>query len=145
MSNPLAGPPEQKVASEILNRVLSQVNIAHLETREEAFLKDLANIVSDQALEQVRTEINRAVAINVAGGGIAKVTTIENLVLEDIQALDGRPGFRGLAQWTATLNAAHWGHSHQRTRQYRAQVELTNGDGPWKIDGITIVDVKEDS
>jgi len=94
-------------------------------------------------LAALMEELGRALAIKVAGGGIARVDAIENLVLKDITTLEGRSGFRSVAEWTAKASAGHWGHAHRRTIRFRALVELVDDDGTWKLTGITVVDAKQ--
>ncbi|MCK5088663.1 MAG: hypothetical protein KAQ88_01660, partial [Hyphomicrobiaceae bacterium] len=84
-----------------------------------------------------------ALAIKVAGGGIARVKEIENLTVKDITALEGDPGFRLVAEWTAKASGGHWGHAHRRKIHFRALLELVEINGAWKIAGITVVDAKQ--
>ena len=102
----------------------------------------LGEIVAGDALADVEVELGRALTIKVAGGGIARVTAIENLTVKDITALEGVSGFRSVAEWTAIASGGHWGHAHRRTIRFRALVELVEINGAWKIAGITVVDVK---
>ena len=78
-----------------------------------------------------------------ASGGIARVDTIEDMTLVDITTLEGQPGFRSVAEWTAKASAGHWGHAHRRTIRFRALVELVEQDGAWKLAGITVVGAKQ--
>ncbi len=140
VSNPLAGPPDDMTSAEILSGVLANVNHAYLEKDPAAFRRALGVVVADDALTEVEAELGRALAIKVAGGGIARVDTIEDMVLKEIASLEGQSGFRSLAEWTAKASAGHWGHTHRRTIRFRALVELVEQDGAWKLAGITVVD-----
>ncbi len=143
MANPFAGPPDEKTSTLILSGVLANVNHAYLEKDPAALRQALGVVVASDALTDVEAELGRALAIKVAGGGIARVDAIENLVLKDITTLEGRPGFRSVAEWTAKASAGHWGHAHRRTIRFRALVELVDDDGTWKLAGITVVDAKQ--
>jgi len=145
VDNPFAGPPNEKVSAQILTRVLSNVNHAFIEKDELALRKALGVIVVEDRLAEVEIELRRALAIKVAGGGIARVKAIENLTIKDITALEGVSGFRSVAEWTAKASAGHWGHAHRRTIRFRALVELVEIAGVWKLAGITVVDVKQQS
>ena len=103
----------------------------------------LGVVVASGALADVEEELGRALAIKVAGGGIARVDAIENLVLKDLTTLEGRSGFRSLVEWTAKASAGHWGHAHRRIIRFRALVELVDHNGVWKLAGITVVDAKQ--
>ncbi len=143
VANPFAGPPDEVTSTQILSRVLANLNNAYLEIDPAALRQALKISVAAEGFTDVEEELGRALAIKVAGGGIARVDAIENLVLKDITTLEGRPGFRSLAEWTAKASAGHWGHAHRRTIRFRALVELVDDDGTWKLAGITVVDAKQ--
>ncbi len=143
VANPFAGPPDEKTSTLILSGVLTNLNHAYIEKDPAALRQALEIVIVAEGFTDVEQELRRAVAIKVAGGGIARVDAIENLVLKDITTLEGRPGFRSLAEWTAKASAGHWGHAHQRTIRFRALVEIVDDDGAWKLAGITVVDAKQ--
>lgn len=143
--NPLAGPPDEVAAAQILSGVLANVSHAYLEKDPQALQQALQVVVTAEALGDVEKELDRALAIRVAGGGIARVDAVEDVVLKDVVALEGRPGFRALAEWTAKASAGHWGHAHRRTIRFRALVELVDVEGNWKLAGITVTDAKQET
>jgi phosphohistidine swiveling domain-containing protein len=143
VSNPFAGPPDEEASAQILSGVLANVNHAYLEKDPAALRRALGVVVANDALTDVEAELGRALAIKVAGGGIARVDTIEDMTLVDITTLEGQPGFRSVAEWTAKASAGHWGHAHRRTIRFRALVELVEQDGAWKLAGITVVGAKQ--
>jgi hypothetical protein len=102
-------------------------------------------VVAQDSASEVRTELNRAVAIKVVGGGTARVNAIDDLVVKNVTAIDSGAGFRSLAEWTAQASAGHWGHSHLRRIRFRALMELEEFDGIWKITGMTVVDSQQQS
>ena len=127
VSNPFAGPPDEKTAAKIVMGTLNNVNSAFVEKQTNALRQAMAIIVAGDRKTDVETELRRALAIKVPGGGIARVDTIENLVLNDTAALSDAAGFRTLAEWTARASAGHWGHVHQRAIRFRAR-HGTGGD-----------------
>lgn len=143
--NPLAGPPDETLSAEIIKAVLDNVHTAYLEKVNLKLTKSLGIIVSEEGASDVKAELDRALAIKVAGGGMARVIAIEDLVVTDIAAIDGHAGFRSLAQWTALASAGHWGHSHLRRIRFRALMELAEIDGAWKLIGMTVVDTQQES
>ena len=145
VTNPFSGPPDENISAQIVTSVLENVNYAYLEKDPAALRQALGVVVASDALADVEAELGRALAIKVAGGGIALVDAIENLVLKEVTILEGRPGFRSLAEWTARASAGHWGHAHRRTIRFRALVELVEHNGAWKLAGITVVDAKQQS
>jgi hypothetical protein len=143
VKNPLAGPPDEKISAQIVMGVLNNVNHAYVEKEPGALRQALGVIVAGDRLGDVETELERALAIKVAGGGVARVNAIENLVVNDISELDDTSGFRTLAEWTAKASAGHWGHIHRRTIRFRALMELAEIEGTWKLIGMTVVDAKQ--
>ena len=106
--NPLSGPPDEVTSAQALSGVLANVNYAYLEKDPDALSKALEVVVAADALTDVEAELDRALAIKIAGGGIARLDTVENVVIKDVVPLEGRSGFRGLAEWTANASAGHW-------------------------------------
>jgi hypothetical protein len=121
------------------------VNHAYLEKDAVTLRQTLGLVVGDDALRGVQAELGRALAIKVAGGGIARVNAIENLTAKDVATLDYASGFRSLVEWTAKASAGHWGHIHRRTIRFRALVEVIEDSGAWKLSGITVVDARQQS
>ena len=145
VKNPFAGPPDEATSAQIVTRVLNNVNHAFIEKEPEALRRALGVVVAEDMLGDIETELQRALAIKVVGGGIARVNAIENLVVKDITALNDASGFRLLAEWTAKASAGHWGHAHRRTIRFRALMELAEVEGVWKLIGLTVVDAKQQS
>jgi len=142
---PFAGPPDEKTSAQIVTRVLNNVNHAFLEKDPGALRRTLGVVVADEKFADIESELQRALAIRVAGGGIARVNAIENLSLRGIAELEDASGFRTLAEWTARASAGHWGHAHRRTLRFRALMELAEVEGVWKLIGLTVVDAKQQS
>ena len=145
VTNPFTVDRDQKASAQIVSAVLTNVNHAFIEKDPAALRQALEVIVTSNALSDVEAELGRALAIKVAGGGVARVDAIEDLVLTDLTTLEDRPGFRSLAEWTAKASAGHWGHIHRRKIRFRALVELVEENGTWKLAGITVVDAKQQS
>ena len=142
IQNPLAGPWDKETSTQIVMKMLENVNHAFVEIKPGALRQALEVIVDGDRLKDVETELVRALAIKVPGGGIARVEAIENLVLKDIAGLPDVSGFRALAEWTAKASAGHWGHAHRRTIQFQALMELAEIEGVWKLIGLTVIDAK---
>lgn len=143
--SPFASPPDEIQSAEIIKGVLDNVHTAYLETVDSELTEALSVVVAEEGALDVRAELGRALAIKVAGGGTARVNAIEELVVEDIAALDSRSGFRTLATWTARASAGHWGHVHLRRIRFRALMELAEIEGVWKITGMTVVEANRES
>ncbi len=143
--NPFAGPPAEAAAAKIITAVLDNVHTAYLERTEPELTQALSVVVAEGSYTDVKTELSRALAIKVAGGGIARVNAIEDLLVKDLGAIDDRSGFRSVVEWTALARAGHWGHAHRRRIRFRALMELEEIEGAWKLTGLTIVDARRES
>jgi hypothetical protein len=142
---PFAGLPDDAVSAKIINSVLDNVHIAYPEAAVPELERALSVVVAEDGFESIKAELDRALAIKVAGGGIARVTAIEDLVIQDVTALDDGPGFRSVAEWTALASAGHWGHPHRRRIRFRALMELGEVEGTWKLSGMTVVGARQES
>jgi hypothetical protein len=143
--NPFAGLPDEAASAKIINAVLDNVHIAYLELADPEIERALGVVVAEDGFADIKTELGRALAIKVAGGGIARVNAIEDLVIQDISALDDKAGFRSVAEWTALASGGHWGHPHRRRIRFRALMELGEFEGTWKLTGMTVVDARQES
>ena len=140
--NPVAKLPDAQEATSAFGALLININTAHLEISPEERARALAPLVTDRALQDVAAELERALAVRVPSGGIARVSQVGDLDLEELTELPNGIGFSALARWTAEANAAHWGHNHIRFVDYRALVEVIEEDGHWKLAGITVLEAK---
>ena len=138
--NPFVRVPETADATAAFSALLDNINAANLEITTEARGDALKPLVTSTSHTDVAAELDRALAVRVPGGGVARVTEIKDLVLEELSAVDNGFGFRAFAGWTARASAGHWGHTHRRIVQYRALVEVVDQDGHWKLDGITVLE-----
>jgi hypothetical protein len=145
VKNPFAGPPNEKTSAQIVMTVLNNVNHAFVEKEPGALRQALGVIVAGDRFMDVKAELDRALAIKVPGGGIARVNAIENLGVKDTTELPDGSGFRTLAEWTARASAGHWGHAHRRTIRFRALMEFAEVEGMWKLIDLTVVDAQQQS
>jgi hypothetical protein len=140
--NPFERRPDDHISEQVLAAILKNVGVAHLETSDKARTEELRAVITEASLEPVASELDRALAVRVPTGGLARVTSVQDISLSNIEPVQTGYGFRAIATWLAVANAGHWGHSHQRTLRFRALVEVVDEAGVWKLDGITVLDVR---
>ena len=143
--NPWPGAPNEETSGQIVVELLNNVNAAFLERDPRELKKALSVTVDEDALSDVQVELGRALAVKTAGGGTARVGEIEDLKLQNIDALEEGTGFRSLAEWTVKARAGHWGHPHRSTIKFRALMEVADVKGTWKLIGLTVVDAQQQS
>jgi len=145
IENPFAGPPDHEAAAKIVAQLAGNLHNA-LQMRDESRFQDaIAMSVSQQQLDEVLPEVRRALAIEIQGGGTARVDSIDDVVVKDIESLDGGSAFRTLAEWRADASAGHWGHLHRRRMRFSALMELKPVGDAWKLIGLTVLDVRQES
>ncbi len=145
IENPFAGPPDHEAAAKIVAQLAGNLHNA-LQMRDESRFQDaIAMSVSQQQLDEVLPEVRRALAIEIQGGGTARVDSIDDVVVKDIESLDGGSAFRTLAEWRADASAGHWGHLHRRRMRFSALMELKPVGNAWKLIGLTVLDVRQES
>ena len=140
--NPLPGSPTPLAAKNIVAGLLVNSSNAFLEKNPDTLQQMLSVIVDNKNQNEIAEELTRAFAVEVSGGGIASVREFLALSLDEITSLEQADGFRTVANWTANVNARHWGHVDQRTIRFRALMEIGKIDDVWKLIELTIVDLK---
>ena len=137
------GTPDEETAARIVRDILENSAVAFLERDPEALDAALLNIVANEGLADVRTELARAFAVPTTGGGVASVESIRELELTDITELSTAEGFSVLAGWTETAAGRHWGHVDNRNLRFRALMDIVHDDDHWKLLGVTVVDIQQ--
>lgn len=143
MNNPLAGPPDTENSVQIFSALLENINSANLETDAAVEAQLLETVLSESSKNSVMAELDRALSVRIAGGGLARVHTIRDISMSEISTLPEGTGFQSLAEWTAIASAGHWGHDHRRNLRYRALVEVEREEGAWKLSGITVIETRD--
>ncbi len=105
---------------------------------EEAVYDVLAHSVAGDLLADVYLETRKGLELANQGGAKVKVKTIEmleaGLIRSDGDALTIE------ARWNVAGSVGHWGHIHQRTNIYHANVTVEDIDGNWKLSGLEILE-----
>ena len=60
-------------------------------------------------------------------------------MLETRLAGDDDDGFTVEARWNVAGSVGHWGHIHQRSNGYHANITVEDIDGAWKLTGLEIL------
>jgi hypothetical protein len=105
---------------------------------EEVIYDVLEKSVSGELLTDIYLETQKGLELANQGGARVKVKTTEVNNAE----LIGRDGNRLTIEsdWKVSGSVGHWGHIHQRTNGYRANLEISEIDGVWKLTGLEILE-----
>jgi hypothetical protein len=140
---PFAAPPGPEEAGGIVAQLVANLHEA-LQLRDDAKLQEaMALTVAPQRLDEVLPEARRALAIEIQGGGTARVDSLDEVAVANIESLGGG-AFRTLAEWRADASAGHWGHLHQRRVHFSALMEVAPTEDAWKLTGLTVMDVRQE-
>ena len=124
-------------AEEIVSALLHNVYRAFDFRDEEIIYDTLERSVTGGLLTQTYLETRRGLELASQGGARAKVTAIE--MLEVDAEGSGGSAFTAHCIWNVAGSIGHWGHIHQRTNQYEADLTIAPIDGSWKITGLDLV------
>ncbi len=105
---------------------------------EEVIYDVLEKSVSGELLTEIYLETQKGLELANQGGARVKVKTTEVNHAE----LVGRDGNRLTIAggWNVSGSVGHWGHVHQRSNGYRANLEISEIDGVWKLTGLEILE-----
>ncbi len=109
--------------------------------RDESTIYDtLERSVSGPLLEQVYLEMRSSLELENAGGPRVRVNEIALRECHDTDS-QGLPegSFKTRAEWVTIGEVTHWGHTHERTNKYEAEVTISSGSEVWKISSLDLL------
>ena len=122
---------------ELVGGLLHNVYRAFDYRGEETVYDVLARSVSGDLLADVYLETRQGLVLANQGGAQVKVKDIE---MRESRLLDNSPEhFTVEAHWNVFGSVGHWGHIHQRTNAYQANMTVTDVDGAWKLTTLEIL------
>ena len=123
---------------ELVSALLHNVYRAFDYRDEERIYDVLDQSVAGDLLTQIYLETRRALEIQNQGGARAKVKEFELAELESESESSGR--FTARAVWSVSGSVGHWGHRHQRSNRYRADLGIESVDGAWKLTALDLLE-----
>jgi hypothetical protein len=130
--------PEQARAQAITGDLLHNIYRA-FDYREEGDIYDvLERSVSGELLTDIFLETKRSLVLANQGGAAAKVKDVE-LANVEVQPGSEQGRFTVEADWTVHGSVGHWGHVHQRTNRYLANLVVAVDGEQWKLEGMTVL------
>ena len=105
---------------------------------EEAIYDALARSVSGELLTDIYLETRRGLELANQGGARVKVKSTEVLRAQLEDRVANRLSIN--SEWNVAGSVGHWGHIHQRTNRYLANIEISEIDGVWKLTGLEVLD-----
>jgi hypothetical protein len=105
---------------------------------EETVYDVLAQSVTGDLLTDVYLETRQGLVLANQGGAQVKVKDIEMLESRVLESAADQ--FTVEARWKVFGSVGHWGHVHQRTNAYHANISVANVDGAWKLTALNILE-----
>ena len=127
----------EEQTEEILAGLLLNIYKSFDYREEEAIYDAIARTTSGDLLTEIYLQTRRSLELANQGGARAKVRTVD--VLEATpEPVDGK-GFRARTTWNVTGSVGHWGHVHQRSNQYLADITVRVIDDAWRITELEVL------
>ncbi|GAB4546936.1 MAG: hypothetical protein Tsb0013_06240 [Phycisphaerales bacterium] len=129
---------DEAYAASVVEPLLANAYEAFAHTEESVIYDLLARSADGEVLDRLYREVYRAMVVSDHDQGRAIIAGVTPIAID----LDGAgpDRFKVQAEWEATGSVYHWGHSHDRTYAYAAEISVSNVDGAWKMSGLTITD-----
>ncbi len=105
---------------------------------EEVIYDVLEKSVSGDLLTDIYLETQKGLELVNQGGARVKVKSTE-VSNAELVARDGNQ-LTIASDWNVSGSVGHWGHVHQRRNAYRANLEISEIDGVWKLTGLEILE-----
>jgi len=124
--------------TQLVGDILHNVYRAFDYRGEEVIYDVLEKSVSGELLTDIYLETQKGLELANQGGARVKVKTTEIGEAELIERNGNRLTI--MSNWNVSGSVGHWGHVHQRTNGYRANLEISEIDGVWKLTGLEILE-----
>ncbi len=109
--------------------------------RDEAAIYDtLEASVTGPLLEEVYLEMRESLELESSGG--PRVRVYEIALRECKETGSGglaRGQFRTRVEWVTIGEVTHWGHTHERTNRYEAEMTVSAADDTWRISALDLL------
>jgi hypothetical protein len=105
---------------------------------EEVIYDVLEKSVSGELLTDIYLETQKSLELTNQGGARVKV---KSTTVNDTELVKRKGNQLTIeSNWTVSGSVGHWGHVHQRTNGYRANLEISDVDGVWKLTGLDVLE-----
>jgi hypothetical protein len=140
----LTGMPAEDEARVIVYELLRRHAIAFLERDPDRFEAALAMLVADPKQDGISSELGRIFAVPTNGGGVAGVTALGDINIEELGQSSAGDGFTVRASWSARVRGQHWGHVDERVIRFRALLDIVEKEDTWKLFDLTVLEARQD-
>lgn len=132
--------PNAEEVDEIVYSLLRNTYHAFDYRDESAIYDTLEKSIEGDLLEDVYLEIRNSLEVENVGGARVRVYEIalrEAKMLE-MSSHSGK-SFRTHSEWVTIGEVTHWGHTHERTNKYEAEITVDAVEGTWKLANLELL------
>jgi hypothetical protein len=132
--------PADAAAEDLVYALLR--NLYHaFDFREESAIYDiLEKSVSGPLLEEVYLEMRSSLELESSGGPRVRVYEVALRECQEVPGAEPASGsFRTRAEWVTIGQVTHWGHTHERTNRYEAEMTLVALERRWSISELDLL------
>lgn len=122
---------------ELAGNLLHNVYRAFDYRGEEVIYDVLEQSVSGDLLADIYLETRNSLELASQGGARVKVKNVEMINTQLVNRSGNRLTIS--STWVVSGSVGHWGHIHQRTNRYQAELEISEIDKQWKLTGLDIL------
>ncbi len=138
-------PPQGEAVEDLVYALLRNTYHAFDFRDESAIYDTLEMSVRGPLLEEVYLEMRSSLELEDAGGPRVRVHEIALRECRETGAnSDSRGGIETEAEWVTIGEVTHWGHTHERTNRYEAEVAVSPDGGRWKISRLELLNEERD-
>ena len=131
---------DQKIIEKLTADLLHNIYHAFDYREEEKIYDTLNKSVAGDLLTDIYLQTKRSLILAHQGGASAKVKSLELVSTDNLIRQDD--GFTVHTIWNVFGSVGHWGHVHQRTNQYEANLSFRPLDGQWKLTSMEVIQEK---
>lgn len=107
---------------------------------ESAIYDTLEASVTGPLLEQVYLEMRESLELESSGGPRVRVYEIALRECKETGTGGLEQGqFRTRAEWVTIGEVTHWGHTHERTNRYEAELTVSAAEETWRISALDLL------
>lgn len=128
---------DQKIIEQLTADLLHNIYRAFDYREEEKIYDTLNKSVAGDLLTDIYLQTKRSLVLANQGGASAKVKSLELVSTDNLIRQDD--GFSVHTIWNVFGSVGHWGHVHQRSNQYEANLSFRPLDGQWKLTAMEVI------
>ncbi|MEE2681452.1 MAG: hypothetical protein VX641_03670 [Planctomycetota bacterium] len=137
-------PPSTQQAEDLFVPLHGNIYRAFDYVEESDVYDALERSVTGDLLDELYRMIYASLVMEEAQGATSRVLAVRPVELEigsiEVDAARSLVLFTALYRWQVDGRVAHWGHMHERTNEYLAQLGVVGSSEGWRIDSIDLLE-----